>query len=67
VFVSEEVIPQEGVVNEALEHDVEEARLPQVDEPASALTWEEVGVLKCGGIFVGGRPWFEGFPQVLRL
>jgi len=56
VLVPEEVVPQEGVVEERLERRVEEARLAEVEQPAQALTGERGGVVQRGVVLLAWLP-----------
>ena len=66
VFVAQEVIAEERVVNKGLEDDVQETCLAKVEETATALTLNLYGVFECGSILFVGFPSMVGFTALLR-
>ena len=65
VLVSEEVVPQERVVEECLESRVEETCLAEVEEPALALAGKRDSVVERGDVFLPGCPGLIGLTWAL--
>jgi len=61
MFISEEVVPQQWVVQERLESGVQEACLAQIEKTALALA------RKCGGVFERGDVFLSGLPGLIGL
>ena len=66
MFVTQEVVAEEGVVDEGLEDDIQETRLTRVEKATTALALNWFSVSKrCVVIFVW-RPGVVGFTTLLR-
>jgi len=61
MLISEEVVPQQGVVQECLESGIQKARLAQIEKTALALA------RKCGSVFERGDVFLPGLPGLVGL
>lgn len=66
VFVAQEVIAEERVVDEALEDDVQETRLTKVEKSAAALALNRFSIFECSIILFVWPPGVVGFTALLR-
>ena len=65
--ISEEVVPQQGVVQERLESGVQEARLAQIEKTTLALAGKWCGVFERGDVFLLGLPGLVGLARTLLV
>ena len=65
--VSEEVVPEQGVVQERLESGVQEAGLTQIEKTTLALAGKCGGVFECGDVFLPGLPRLVGLARTLLV
>jgi hypothetical protein len=66
VFVAQEVVAEERVVDEGLEDDVQEACLAKVEETTTAVALNRNTASECGIVLFVWRPGVVGFTTLLR-
>lgn len=66
VFVAQEVIAEERVVDEGLEDDIQKTRLTKVEKTTAALALNRFSVFECGSVPFVWRPGAVVFASLLR-